>query len=50
MFEFDELLMLAGLEDQVLNETKPARYNSHLDKEKSFANMSAERNNAIYER
>lgn len=49
MSEFDELLILAGLEEQVLNETKPARYNSHLDKEKSFANMSAERNNAIYE-
>lgn len=32
-------------ESEMLDETKPARYNQHLGKEKSFANISASRSN-----
>ena len=32
-----------------LDETKPARYAHHLGKDKSFANISASRSNALYE-
>lgn len=48
----NELLQIAGcelLDEEKLNETKPARYLSHLDKSKSFANLTAERNNPLYE-
>lgn len=36
-------------ESTQLNETKPARYSHHLGKDKSFANISASRSNALYE-
>ena len=52
MHIINELLQLAGCEllsEEELNETKPARYLSHLDKSQSFANLTAERNNPLYE-
>lgn len=44
----NEMLRLAGCQEELL-ETKPARYLYHLDKTKSFANISPERNNPLYE-
>ena len=52
MHIINELLQLAGCEllsEEELTETKPARYLSHLDKSQSFANLTAERNNPLYE-
>lgn len=37
-------------ENETLEETKPARYNQHLGKDKSFANISASRSNDEFEK
>ena len=37
-------------DEEILDETKPARYNQHLGKEKSFANISASRSNDEFEK
>ena len=36
-------------EEEILDETKPARFNQHLGKDKSFANISASRSNDEFE-
>lgn len=41
---------LSESEDETLEETKPARYNQHLGKDKSFANISASRSNDEFEK
>lgn len=37
-------------DNETLEETKPARYNQHLNKDKSFANISASRSNDEFEK
>lgn len=41
---------LTESEEEILDETKPARFNQHLDKDKSFANISASRSNDEFEK
>ena len=48
MDDFEYILKLAGCET-ILDETKPSRLQTHLQKEKSFANLTSEINDPIYE-